>query len=181
MAVTLAVRRGLGLALVRGRRQEYDKRECCMKALASAGSVPAGEVQFPPRRAPQLNDQWVLSLAHSGPWLLAGAAQVVGRRTCMGVDIERCKARDFNGIERFLGWPSHSRDEAHFYRRWTLAEAVFKAAARDAGRWFKALDQAAAQDAAGTVCIDALGWRWRTWWPELTSGACVCVVLGIEQ
>lgn len=184
MAIALAIHRGLGLALLRGHRdrhEEYDKRQCCGRALASAGSPLAAEVRFPPRRPPLLNDQWVLSLAHSGPWLLASAARVVGRRTCMGVDVECRKARDFNGIGRFLGWPSRSRDEVHFYRRWTLAEALFKATAQDAGRWFDLLERGTATDAACAICVNDYGWRWRAWWPELASGACICLVLGIEQ
>lgn len=189
MAIALAVRRGLGLALLRGRHnhrhQEYDKRRCCMQALASAGSHTDGEVRFPPRDAPlfncSTNDQWVLSLAHSGPWLLASAACVIGRRTCMGVDVEQRKPRDFDGIGRFLGWPSRSRDDLHFYRRWTLAEALFKATAQDARRWFDLLDRSAGNAAASAGCVDAHGWRWCAWWPQLASGACICLVVGIEQ
>ena len=182
MAIGLGVRHGLGLSLAHGRNrhQAYNKRECCARALACAGCSVTGEVRFPSRSAPVFDDQWVLSLAHSGPWLLAGAARVVGQRTCIGVDVEQCKNRDFNGIGRFLGWPSRSRDEAHFYRRWTLAEALFKAAAQEAARWFKILEPAA-EDTESAACFDAAGWRWRAWWPELASGACVCLVLGAEQ
>ena len=186
--MTLSVHPGVGLALARGHRgrhQEYAKRECCIQALESAGAgvAPGAELRFPPRSAPLLNDQWVLSIAHSGPWLVAvaGATNVVGRRTCIGVDIEQYKARDFSGIERFLGWSPRSRDAARFYRRWTLAEAIFKATGPNAGRWFETLDWADAEVAAGAIRVDAPGWCWRAWWPELARGTCACLVLGIEQ
>ena len=185
MTVTLDLDSGLGLALLRCGRddcQEYNKRECSRRALASAGAEATGEmVRFPPRSAPLLNDRWVLSLSHSGPWLAVGAARVDGVRTCLGVDVERHKARDFDGIGRFLGWSSRSRDEAHFYRRWTLAEALFKATAIEARRWFERLDRAATGAAKGRICVDTLGWSWRVWWPALVANACVCLVLGVER
>ncbi len=185
MTVTLDLDNGLGLALLRcGRdgRQEYNKRECSTRALASAGAdVTSETVRFPAGSAPLLNDQWVLSLSHSGPWLTVGAARVNRRRTCLGVDVERYKARDFDGIGRFLAWPSRSRNEAHFYRRWTLAEALFKATGVEARRWFETLDGAAASAATSRIRVDALGWSWRVWWPALVANACVCLVLGVEQ
>lgn len=83
----------------------------------------------------------ILSLAHSGGLLLVaagtGAETGSGSDLRVGADVERLRARDFQRLEAHMGWSEaaslwpHKKGEAPeqllFYRRWTLAESLYKA------------------------------------------------------
>ena len=179
-----------GLALVddAGRKKTAVKCMALATALAAAGmGADASSVRFPKGAAPQLDDGCTLSLSHSRPWLLAAAATSAGRRVWMGVDVERCKSRDFDRIGRFLGWPSPSRDALHFYRRWTLAEALVKALGRRAPTWFRALDGAAAGTTMESLDIDERRWRWHLRWRNVgrevggEPAGVFCLAMGCER
>lgn len=85
----------------------------------------AQAAQLEPGRAPRLPDPWNLSLADSGGWCMAAVSADAGVR--LGVDLERRRPRETRSLEAHLGWLERSDDLKHFYRRWTLAEACFKA------------------------------------------------------
>lgn len=78
----------------------------------------------------------VRSLAHS-----QGAAALlcgIGRREAAGIDIERCRLRDFHGLAEWVmsaeerqWWAACADQTAAFYALWTLKEALIKAADLD--------------------------------------------------
>ena len=160
------------------------KRAGMQNALKEVGLSCAGhEVEFPKNAAPRVATDCVLSLSHSASWLLCAAARP--RRpdfsTRFGVDIERRRPRRFEQIGNFLGWPSRSESEAHFYRRWTLAEALFKASGAEVPAVFDQFDHVArVDDCAGAVTYVGHGWRWKVWWPSIRPGLTACVVVGVE-
>ena len=64
-----------------------------------------------------------ISMAHSGPYLMAGLC-INGR---IGVDVERYRVRRRAAeLATFLGWAPGAADTATFLRRWTLWEASAK-------------------------------------------------------
>lgn len=134
-----------------------------------------GEIELPPRRAPNApRSGYRLSLAHSGASLVA-AASSAGH---LGVDVERLKPRDTARLEGFLGWQSPSRCPGHFYRRWTLGEALLKTGwaneAASLRACFAVLDR---HTPAGVpVLVDHGGVCFRLAWPDVVSNAVVAVV-----
>lgn len=85
----------------------------------------ADAAHLEPHRVPRLPEPWTLSLADCAGWRMAAVSSVAGVR--LGVDLERRRPRETGPLETHLGWLERSDDLHHFYRRWTLAEACFKA------------------------------------------------------
>ena len=172
---------GMALMYAPGRDRVECKRKGMVAALEVAGAPTDCRPKFPKGRAPELDGAWTLSISHTGPWLLAAAA--LGSKVHLGVDVERCKPRNFDGIGAFLGWPSPSRDARHFYRRWTLAEALFKAVGRGMHDWFGTFDDAT-RASTDALNFDRQGWRWHVRWhnlPAEASGSIAgvsCLVMG---
>jgi hypothetical protein len=141
---------GLGVAVQRRRRGKPRARQGLLRlaaALDPSAPGPLGPVCWPRNSPPRAGGPWRLAFAHSGAWTLAAAT--ARPNTALGADIERCRPRCYQRLERFLGWPRSSASLAQFYRRWTLAESCFKAAREpevggaDARTIFAALDCAA--------------------------------------
>jgi hypothetical protein len=66
---------------------------------------------------------WNLSMAHSGEWILVALA----RGLCVGVDVEILRPRlRKDDIASMLGWRSSPVDDDDFCSRWTLWEASAK-------------------------------------------------------
>ncbi len=154
-----------------------EKQLALASALQTAGAKKGGraDVQFPPAAAPHYTAPWVLSLTHSGGWLAAAAAK--GPGVAIGVDVERHRLRDFSRIGQFLGWASPSQDQAHFYRRWTLAESLFKAVGgARAKASFNTLDCALQTLASDTQQRSAnlSGYRYTVMWPRTGSDHTLC-------
>lgn len=156
-----------------------DRQPLLARALSVAGcEAPVPVVDCQPRQAPS-TPGWTLSYADSGPWLLAAAMPATASKA-LGADIERNRRRDYGRLEAFLGWRSKSADLAHFYRRWTLAEALFKAlGGAHAKATFDALDSAMESKTRGAderqVALDR--WRFRAMWPPLASEVTACWLL----
>ena len=120
-----------------------------LRLLGEPGDRPwvRADLAFPVGCAPQACGAYAgaadsargpkLSLAHSGSLLLAAA---VGPHERVGVDVERLKTRDFARIGAHLGWspveglvaasPIKIAEDLLFYRRWTLAESLYKTLGR---------------------------------------------------
>lgn len=162
------------------------KRTALRSAMIAAGaaeSLPAAAaVAFPENSPPQTPLPWRLSLAHSAQVLLAGATPMLtGRRPCaFGVDLEQHRHRDYQRLEAFLGWTCASRSPVHFYRRWTLAEALLKAVGGiAAAATFNALDCALeSTDPRPEVRSCALeGFEYWVMWPDLIEAQTCCWLL----
>jgi hypothetical protein len=68
-------------------------------------------------------DDWNLSMAHSGEWILVALA----RDLSIGVDVEVRRPRPRKaGIAGMLGWSADPVDDDDFCSRWTLWEAFAK-------------------------------------------------------
>lgn len=135
-----------------------------------------------------------LSLSHSGNLLLAAAA-APGHQ--LGVDVERLRSRDFQRIETHLGWSEADQLLASqgqgqgperqllFYRRWTLAESLYKALGILNLEDFTALEYLAVQNLSAWDT----GWRrtmvrsqlWEVrWWRvgARQQAALICLLRG---
>ena len=159
-----------------------DKSECMARALVGVGAPRAIDaVIFPPGRAPTVGQpgNCVLSLSHSGPWLLCAAAREMSCSVSprLGVDLEHDRPRGFEAICRALHWPGASKDPSHFYRRWTLAESMYKAVGAEWRELFELFDDVT-RETARRHESDAGGFRWQVWWPRLVTGCTICVVSG---
>lgn len=137
----------LGVAVQRREQGRPRARQALLRqaaALDVTASAALGPVCWPRNSPPRADGSWRLAFAHTGSWTLAAAT--ARQNTALGADIERCKPRRYQRLERYLGWPLGSASLAHFYRRWTLAESCFKAAREpetggaDARTIFAALD-----------------------------------------
>ena len=157
------------------------KRVGMRDALKGLGPGYAGVgIELPKHAAPKVAADCAPSLSHSGEWLLSAVAgpAKLGSAIRLGADIERVRPRRFVQIGAYLGWPSPSESEAHFYRRWTLAEALFKAGGSEGIALFGRFDHATRAGATNAVCEDRR-WRWSAWWPLLMPNTAACVVVGI--
>ncbi|MGI9326429.1 MAG: 4'-phosphopantetheinyl transferase family protein, partial [Pseudomonadales bacterium] len=152
--------------------------DAALQLAGASGEQP--DVQFVPAvaAAPLCTAPWVLSLSHSGPWIATAAAK--GPGIAVGVDVEQHKPRDFSRIDQFLGWTSPSQDQDHFYRRWTLAESLFKAAGGiQAKVSFITLDCALQTLASDTQqrSVNLSGYRYTAMWPRTGSNYTLCWLL----
>lgn len=100
-------------------------------AAWSTGRTPAGRpvvTQAPPEAEPMQ-----ISLAHSGPYLVASTS------ACgpVAVDLEVIRERRYTGIARYLDWPAHTwangMEANAFFHLWTLWEAAIKLASARPG------------------------------------------------
>lgn len=177
------VRIGLALGEYPGRSAFKAKRLCMGHALSQVDVGFAGEeVRFPTGKAPLVDGNCVLSLSHSGDWILCAAARSgqPDSGLLFGVDLERHRTRDFDRIGHVLGWPSQSESTIHFYRRWTLVESLYKAVGDGWRQPFELLD-CVTGDSGRRFEIDSGGWRWEVWWPTLLLGVTTCVVNGVSR
>ncbi|MEM9741371.1 MAG: hypothetical protein AAF918_01680 [Pseudomonadota bacterium] len=159
--------------------------ELLREALVHAGAdqtVVSQSIEFPKGKAPRLteSEDWQLSLSHSGNLWLVGAAHA--RR--IGVDLERPRRRDFLRLTRMLRWPPV--EGAEFYRRWTLAEALFKGGAAPARTCFKLAGDTVpfhgGDEAETANAATANGWstevnriQWQAQWLTTHDQALGCV------
>lgn len=176
---------GLALALsgesVGGSWSHDDKNECMLRALDGVGVHRVDNpVAFPSGGAPTVAGGCVLSLSHSGPWLLCAAVRASSSCATLrlGVDLEHNLPRGFEQIRGALGWPSACDDPSHFYRRWTLAESLFKAVGTEWRQLFDRFDHATGRTARRHES-ESNGLRWLVRWPQLVTGCTVCVVTGV--
>ncbi len=177
------VRIGLALGEYPGRSALKAKRLCMGHALSQVDvGVTGEEVRFPTGKAPMVDRNCVLSLSHSGDWLLCAAARPgqPDSGVLFGVDLERNRPRAFDRIGHVLGWPSQSESAVHFYRRWTLVESLYKAVG-DEWRELFALVEHVTGDSVQRFEIDSDGWHWEVWWPTLLPGVTTCVVDGVSR
>lgn len=175
----------LGLALCRHKPATPTARRALLAQAAELGCtapLQLGAVRWPRNSPPLASEPWQLAFAHSGAWTLAAAT--ARPQTALGADLERCRPRRYERLERHLGW-SGSASLAHFYRRWTLAESCFKAvrqpvaSGHDAAAIFAALDSAANyRTSSGTLQQLALdtGLAELAWYAP-TPGLLACTLL----
>lgn len=160
-----------GSVCERQRRRDDAFRACLPESFR-------GELQFESGRAPRaIGFDGRLSLSHCQTFLLAA----VSSAGYLGVDIECSKPRDNQRLERFLGWNSASVDLSHFYRRWTLGEALIKtgwAGSTSALRGcFEALDVATPAGAPAEIEHDDS--RFSLSWPSVGHGL-TCAVVEVD-
>ncbi len=135
----------------------------------------------------------VLSLAHSGPLLLAAAGKPQTKEFVLGVDVEQLRERDFARIEAHMGWRDASSlrlegncqltENLLFYRRWTLAESLYKALGKVNHECFVELESLAlgqGRDSGWCSAVVAQRRWFVRWWCVTTNSqaAMVCLLRG---
>ena len=107
-----------------------------------------------------------LSLSHSGPFVVAAASW----HTCLGIDLEVKKDRNFAGIGKFLDWPGRIGANTAigadaFYFLWTLWEATIKATSGMDGHNQHEIFGQLARRSLGTAEDSAAedGWAVQSW------------------
>lgn len=184
------------------------------RLLTTSGAVFDGELDLTRGRAPRLSQRlldrhvkgvvragvdWQLSASHTGSsrsgarggtYLAVAAERGEASALRIGVDVEQRRDRSKGSIaamEKLLGWPVTSVNDAEFYRRWTAAEALFKTgllplASRE--QWFShvaplARIESEAGSLSGEVAIG--GWRFRLWWCEFDATLTLCLVSALRE
>ncbi|MFK7914331.1 MAG: hypothetical protein AB8B93_10490 [Pseudomonadales bacterium] len=182
--------RDLALVAAHSTGDDSTAREQSLQlAMVTAGANgPLPTLQFAPRRAPRAAG-WLLSYAHSGEWLLAAAMAIpsgtsglsraagTAPQAALGIDIERLRSRNHSRLARFLGWRGDSLNLGHFYRRWTLAEALLKAlGGAHAKATFNALDSALQTKLEVRSHRQAVvgDWRYHVVWPQFDGAVVGC-------
>ena len=169
--------------------------------VSAAGLASGWEVQLCAGSAPRLISSAencesaapTLALSHSGNLLLAAAAEP-GHQ--LGVDVERLRDRDFQRLETHMDWraadqllPGSVQEierKLLFYRRWTLAESLYKALGIVNLECFTALENLAPQNITAwdtgwrRTSVRAHSWDVR-WWRvgALQQAALVCLLRGV--
>jgi phosphopantetheinyl transferase len=109
-------------------RQRKASRQLLTGLLVDTFGGPDGSWHIcgDPSGAPYVMDaggEISVSLSHSGHWVAAGIA----RGALVGADIEQARfGRDTGKLAAYLGWNLEKGDDAGFYKRWTLWEALVK-------------------------------------------------------